>query len=302
MVFMANKLDLIVKILYMNYKFFGYLLVAFIFQFSEIYSQEIKFKKELILKMLDSIDSHNQISFEMFRSERTLKGNYADGKFFAKLQAKPYKIYAKMKSPKEGAEILYLEGENDNKALVNPNSFPYISMSFDPHGSLLKSDGHHTIKEAGFVLFSQMFKSHIKSYGDSFFDFITYDGVYNWNERKCYKITINYINYRLEEYNCKKGETLYDIAENNYINVAKLRFLNPEINDSKELQESQKITITNLYSKKSILYIDKENYFPIYQIIYDEIGLFEKYIYSQLNINTKIKAIEFTRDYQEYDF
>ena len=74
MVFMANKLDLIVKILSMNYKFFGYLLIAFIFQFSEIYSQDIKFKKELISKMLDSIDSHNQISFEMFRSERTLKG------------------------------------------------------------------------------------------------------------------------------------------------------------------------------------------------------------------------------------
>ena len=104
------------------------------------------------------------------------------------------------------------------------------------------------------------------------------------------------------KYSCKEGETLYEIAENNYLNVAKLRFLNPEINDSKKLQESQQITITNLYSKKLILYIDKQNYFPIYQIVFDEIGLFEKYIYTQLNLNSSIKAIEFSREYNGYDF
>ena len=302
MVFMANKSDSTANILFMNYKLFGYFLMALLFPLSNNYSQETILKKEIVLKMLDSIDSHNQISFEMFRSERGENGTYIDGKFFAKLQANPYKIYAKMKSPKEGAEILYLEGENNNKALVNPNFFPYISISFDPNFSLLKADGHHNIKEAGFVLFSQLFKSHIKKYGDSFYDFISYDGIFSWNERKCYKITINYVDYKLIKYSCKEGETLYEIAENNYLNVAKLRFLNPEINDSKKLQESQQITITNLYSKKLILYIDKQNYFPIYQIIFDEIGLFEKYIYTQLNLNSTIKAIEFSREYKGYDF
>ena len=60
----------------------------------------------------------------MFRSERTLKGNYADGKFLQSYKLNLIK-YMLNESPKEGAEILYLEGKNDNKALVNPNSFPY---------------------------------------------------------------------------------------------------------------------------------------------------------------------------------
>ena len=57
-----------------------------------------------------------------------------------------------MKYPRQGAEVLYKSGENKNKVLVNPNFFPYISLSFDPNSSILKSEGHHNIKEVGFNL------------------------------------------------------------------------------------------------------------------------------------------------------
>ena len=50
----------------------------------------------------------------------------------------------------------------------------------------------------------------------------------------------------------------------------KIRELNPETNINESLFENQKITITNHYSRTSILYIDLENYFPIYQIMCDE--------------------------------
>ena len=62
------------------------------------------------------------------------------------------------------------------------------------------------------------------------------------------------------------------------------------------------IYITSLYSKKSVLYIDEENYFPIYQLIYDENGLFEKYIYTKLILNKEIQPEEFNRDYKDYNF
>ena len=86
------------------------------------------------------------------------------------------------------------------------------------------------------------------------------------------------------------------------INVAKLRFLNPDINDTKKIDKGQVISITSLYSKKSVLYIDEENYYPIYQLIYDENGLFEKYIYTKLILNKEIQPEEFNRDYKEYNF
>ena len=86
------------------------------------------------------------------------------------------------------------------------------------------------------------------------------------------------------------------------INVAKLRFLNPHIIDNKKLDKGQMISITSLYSKKSVLYLDKENFFPIYQLIYDEIGLFEKYIYTKLILDKEIQPEEFNRDYKDYNF
>ena len=63
------------------------------------------------------------------------------------------------------------------------------------------------------------------------------------------------------------------------------------------------ISTTGLYSKKSVLYIDEENYFPIYQLIYEyENGLLKKYIYNELILNKEIQPEEFNRDYKEYNF
>ena len=286
----------------MKYRLCLLLTFLLLFSISKNYSQKNPTNKTIILKMLDSIDAHNQIRFEMYRSERNQDGEYIEGKFNSKLQNKPYKIYAKMESPRKGAEILYKSGENENKALVNPNFFPYISLSFEPNGSLLKSDGHHNIKEAGFTLFSKMFKTHIRNYGEAFYDLITYEGKFIWNERKCHKIIIEYSDYREAKYSSNGNENLYDIAEKKMINVAKLRFLNPQINETKKLEKGQVVFTTSLYSKKSVLYIDQENYFPIYQLIYDENGLFEKYIYTKLILNKEIQPEEFNRDYKDYNF
>ena len=286
----------------MNYRFIFCFLITVNLSVINSYSQENSFKKNLISNMLNAIDSHNQIAFEMFRSERNKNGEFIEGKFFAKLQCNPYKIYAKMEAPREGAEILYKNGENDDKALVNPNSFPYFSLSFDPNGSLLKSDGHHNIKEAGFTLFSKMFKTHIRNYGEGFYDLISYEGIFNWNGKKCHKIEIEYSDYKEIKYSSNGNENLYDIADKKMINVAKLRFLNPHIIDNKKLDKGQMISITSLYSKKSVLYLDEENFFPIYQLIYDEIGLFEKYIYTKLILDKEIQPEEFNRDYKDYNF
>ena len=40
----------------------------------------------------------------------------------------------------------------------------------------------------------------------------------------------------------------------------------------------------------------------IYQMIYDEEGLYEKYSFSNLKINCVFKDEEFTKAYEDYDF
>tara|TARA_B100000497_G_C7603302_1_gene362422 strand:+ start:157 stop:1020 length:864 start_codon:yes stop_codon:yes gene_type:complete len=277
-------------------------LVTYIFISSSLFSQNNSLKREIIAKVIDSIDAHNQLEFEMFRSERNKKNEFIDGKFYAKMNNNPLKIYIKNEKPRKGAEILYVEGENDNKILINPNTFPYVNMSLSSESSLLLADGHHYIKQAGFSQISKTFKLYKGKYGDDFLEMIHYEGIFIWNDKKCYKIRIEYEDYQPINYYSKKGETLYEICENKLINIAKVKELNPEISVNESLFENQKITITNHYSRTSILYIDLENYFPIYQIMYDENGLHEKYIYTKLVLNKKIKNEEFNRDYKDYNF
>ena len=146
----------------MKFKFFN-LLVVIIFSTS-IPAQDLDFKKGLIQKMINAIDKHNQLEFIMYRSERNEKG-YTDGEFYAKIQNVPLKVYIKNEKPRPGSEVLYIEGRNDNRALINPNSFPYFSISMDPDNNILLAGGHHSVREAGFMLLSNMFKKYQNNMG-----------------------------------------------------------------------------------------------------------------------------------------
>ena len=266
-----------------------------------VFAQEKNLKVALIDKMIKAIDDHNQMEFKMYRSERS-KNGFTDGKFYAKLINKPYKLYIRNFKPKPGSEILYIKGQNDDKALINPNSFPYFSISLDPDNNLLLAGGHHSLREAGFTLFSNMFKLYKVNYGEELYNRITYHGMFKWNDRVCYKISIDYPDYSTKKYTPKKGETLYSISRDQLLNIGKLREYNVKYDDDDILDESDEIIIQNVYAKKAVIFIDNENYFPIYQLIYDEEGLYEKYQYVDLNLDISFKNEEFTRDYSEYNF
>ena len=57
------------------------ILVTYIFVSSSLFSQNNSLKREIIAKVIDSINAHNQLEFEMFRSERNEKNEFIDGKF-----------------------------------------------------------------------------------------------------------------------------------------------------------------------------------------------------------------------------
>ena len=287
----------------MKYKLYNLIiLVVSIFIISPVLSQNELLKREIISRVIDSIDAHNQLEFEMYRSERNENNEFIEGKFYAKLVNRPYKIYIKNEKPRKGAELLYVDGENDGKALVNPNTFPYINLSISPENSILLAGGHHYITEAGFNQMSKTFKFYIGKYKDLFIKMIHYEGIFKWDNKKCHKLRIEYDDYKKISYYAKSGETVNQICQEKLINIAKIKELNPEIGIKKNLYENQKIIITNHYSKTSILYINLENYFPIYQMIYDEKGLYEKYIYGKLLLNKEIKKEEFGKEYKDYNF
>ncbi|MDG2343019.1 MAG: DUF1571 domain-containing protein [Flavobacteriales bacterium] len=278
-----------------------FLVVGFINSaFSQLPSEQVK-SKWMIGKMHKAIQSHTDLRFTLFRAER-INDKYVKGSFDGKLKTKPFKIYFKNNFPNEGVEILYKDGENSDRAWVNPNSFPFFTMSFSPENKLIRAGGHHTFKMVGFSTFDGLMSRYETIYKEKFYSYVKYLGVVTWEGMTCYKLVFKHPDYKIIKYQTKIGETLKKIALKRGLNIAKLRDLNKEVNPTSALQSGEELLITNTYEKEVIFYIDSKSFLPVYQEIYDEKGLYEKYAYSNLKYKNPIPEDEFSVHYKEYDF
>ncbi len=65
-----------------------------------------------------------------------------------------------------GPEVLWIAGANNGNAIVNPGTFPYITLNLDPMGSIMRKNQHHTINELGMEYVGEILKDGIKHFGD----------------------------------------------------------------------------------------------------------------------------------------
>lgn len=62
----------------------------------------------------------------------------------------PFKVYLGWVEPNKGRVVVYVEGENENKMLVNPGGLlKYVRLALEPSSYLAKRDAHHSILQAG---------------------------------------------------------------------------------------------------------------------------------------------------------
>jgi len=263
-----------------------------------VYSQVKPTARGIIKEMLNTIGTMETITYDLDISER-IEDKMATAKSRVKLNVHPRKIYIYI--PGIGAEVLWLEGKNNGDALVNPNSFPYMNLNLDPNGSLLRSGQHHTINELGFSYFAKIISSYVNKAGKDFDKFFHYNGDTHWNNKACYKIYIENPDFKYFAYTAVKGDNLVSVARKFHVSEYLLREKN-NLRDYGNLKEGKQILVPNSYAQKTIIYIDKETFIPIYQKIFDDKGLFESYEYHNVNLNIDIAEEEFTKTYKGYKF
>src|SRR5262249_20213563 len=62
----------------------------------------------------------------------------------------PFKVYMAWREPHAGRVIVYVEGENDNKILVNPGGLlRFLRLKLAPTSPLATKNTHHTVREVG---------------------------------------------------------------------------------------------------------------------------------------------------------
>lgn len=258
--------------------------------------------REIVSKCLGSIKEVKGLKYQLKITERGKKGyNYYESS--VKFNKNPRLIYLYIK----GIEVLWLQGKNNGKALVKPNSFPYFNLNLDPMGDLMRQDQHHTLNEMGYDYFASIIQNIVDRLGNKFDETFRLLGTERVNGRNCYKVLIDNHDFRYIDYTIGENENITSIARKFFIAEYMILEKNPKFKDYFDvLKKGQVIKIPNWYCQTVILYVDQLYHLPISIRVYDDLnsprGLFEEYNYFSLQVNPKFEEGEFTRNYKDYDF
>lgn len=252
-------------------------------------------------QMLHAIEQVKTATYDLVLHER-INTQFKESEFKIKLMVMPYKLYAVSAYPNTGAEALLIKGNNNNKALINPNRFPFINISLNAQSNLLRKNHHYTFLDVGFSYVEKIVKGYIKRDSLQFYKALRFYENMEYNNKEYYILEINYPDYTYVTYTALKGETLTDIANKLLVNDYKILSINPQIKYYDEVKAGQKIKVPNVFAKKIVLYLDKTTLLPLVQNVYDEMGLFGRYEMRKFILNPIFEKDEFVSTFRGYRF
>jgi len=257
---------------------------------------------DLLNGMLESCDGIRCMRFEVKKTER-VDNQYLHGMSAVKMQTKPFQVYLKQYEPTVGLEVLYREGENNNKAIINPNGFPWMNVSLDPHGSTMRKNQHHLIYDIGFSKFNGIIEHLMAKYGSKVAEMMHHKGEKVVSGRKCHVLEFHNPNFQTIAYTVGANETTFSIAQRFKLSEYRIIELNNSITEYGAIKAGSKIILTSDYSPKLKLFIDQQLMVPVRFEVYDESNqLFESYEYQNIEINVKFASDELKCEFGEYGF
>lgn len=257
--------------------------------------------QEIIDATFKKISEVQTASFYIIARER-YSDEYKTEKAFYKIRNHPFSIYYKQLYPPTQAEVLINE-KYQKLALVNPNSFPYVSLKLSPFGEILRDKQHHNIYQAGFVYLKTVLIYLKNKYQISWSDVCQPVEKAKIKQYDCYKITLINRFYKIYTYTLPKEMSLQELGLQMFVCDYKMLELNPDVKSIfKKLPAGTKLQIPSDYAQKIVLYIDKTLMLPVKSEVYDEKGQFEEYLFEELKINPTFTSADFDENNKEYGF
>jgi hypothetical protein len=213
-----------------------------------------------------------------------------------KITFNPYRVYLKNR---KGVEVLYVTGQNDNEAFVYPAAFPYVTLSLNPNGSLMRKGQHHTVLQAGFGVIANLLNGPDGRGDNVYTRSFRYAGDSTSQGRACYILRSDYPQFRYVPYRVGKNETIAAVADRFGCGEYRIVERNDLSIDSK-LTEGQVLQVPNAYGRRVIVVVDAKTYLPASVTVYDDRGLYEKYSFLNTVANQPIPLAEFSKDYKGY--
>ncbi|PBQ31451.1 hypothetical protein CNR22_06635 [Sphingobacteriaceae bacterium] len=275
---------------------FSLILASFILAFKS--ANDIK-PARILHQMYDSIKTIKTLKEKVKAMER-VESKFVTASSEIKVQTHPRKVYFNNRDKK--VEVLF-DGEiSAHKALVKVHTFPYLTLTLDPSGNIMRKNQHYSLNELGFEFIGKSIALTISKDKEGGLANFSYLGKVMKNGYNCYLLEYENKNYAYTNYTVGEKETASIISLKLCVNDYLLRYKNDLLNDFGFLKKGTVLKVPTLYCKKAILYIDDRLMLPVALSLYDDIGLFENYEYTNIEINKGFKPDEFSKDFKDYGF
>ncbi len=256
---------------------------------------------QLLEDMLEATDRLQTLRYELKKYERI--GDKLTMEHMAfKLRRKPFAVYGYQYSPRSGVEVLFPAEPQSTKALIKPNSFPYVAITLDPYGKTVLENQHQTIFATGFDQVRSLLIAAKKRYADQVSKLVRYGGRLTWDQVPCHKIILEPPNYRVETHTVQAGENLFQIAEKRHVGWYKIMELNGFSAPDVRLSLGQVLKVPSDYGKVIRLIIDEKRKVPLVVEVEDEKGLYERYEYYKMEVDPPLTELDFSRKNPAYKF
>ncbi|GAB3294770.1 LysM peptidoglycan-binding domain-containing protein [Hymenobacter tenuis] len=251
--------------------------------------------EQLITRLTASIENLKTLRCNVRAKER-IGSEYQLAQTSMKMTFKPYKVYLRNQ---KGIEVLYVTGQNDDDAWVYPNSFPYVTVSLDPLGSLMRKNQHHSVLDAGYGTIAELLRGSSNRLDHSFEKTFRYTSDTIVQGRPAHVLRANYPQFRYVSYKPSKPETVSSIAER--FGCGEYRILEKNnLTTGATVPAGRTLQVPNAYGRKVTIVVDQKLTLPLVIQVNDDKGLFEKFEFSDIVANQPIPAQEFTKDFKGY--
>jgi hypothetical protein len=250
---------------------------------------------QIITRLTATIASLKSLRATVDANER-INTKYVKAISTIKFTAKPLRVYLKNQ---KGIEVLYVTGQNGGDAWVYPGAFPYITLSLDPKGPLMRHDQHHTTLQVGFGTVAELLEGSDKLQDKTFNRSFKYVGDSTIQRKACYVLRSDYPQFRYVTYRVGKNESLATVAARFGCGEYRIMERN-NLTVSSQLTEGQTLQVPNAYGRRTFVLVDPKSFLPLAITVYDDRGLYERFEFSNIVANQPIPAEEFSKDYNGY--
>lgn len=251
--------------------------------------------EQLVVYMSSAIDNLRYLRCSVKAQER-IGHEIKTSSSAMKLTFKPLQVYLK---DNKNVEVLWVTGQNGGDAWVYPGSFPYVTLSLNPFGSLMRKGQHHTVLQAGFGTIAGLLHPNALYHDATFSRTFRYVGDTTVLGRPCFVLRSDFPQFRYVAYRAAKNETVATVAER--FGCGEYRVLERNnLSPGDAVPEGKVVQVPNGYGRRTILCIDAKTYLPIVVDVRDDRGLFEKFEFYNVVPNQPIPLEEFTKSCKDY--